>query len=291
MRPARGHSGFLSPTLGWAPAPSPLVTGGASGYQSRQPAQQAPSPAEIAPSPMEARVLQGDHLGWPPRISCAKSVAKPSTWGWGPDCSTQHRTPSTGVRLWLGPEKGASLSCAWGGAGPALTPISPCQTGSPRSSNWPQSWSSTWARSLSSAAWPLATRCQPATAWSCARLMAPCSRYHRSPGARSPLPCALAPPPSPRISPHLHCRLPQKHPFPHPSAGQHQASAGSQGAELRGLTAPCVPTAHQSHHRARADHLRVSGAAPDEGRHRALGVPGLHDWGPGQPESQGQHPR
>lgn len=52
-----------------------------------------------------------------------------------------------------------------------------------------------------------------------------------------------------------------------------------------------VPTAGQSHYRVGADHVRVSGAASDEGRRRALGMPSLYYWGPGQPESQGQHSR
>jgi len=140
-------------------------------------------------------------------------------WGSGPDHSVWHQPPGTRVWLWPAPGKGASLSRAWGGGGPALMSISVCQTGSPRSSNWPQSWSSTWAQSLLSAAWPPATRCLPVTVWSCARLTAPCSRYG---------PHALAPPPSPC------CRLPQKHPLPRWSAGQLQASTRSQGAEPGG---------------------------------------------------------
>lgn len=97
-------------------------------------------------------------------------------WGSGLDHSVYHLSLGTTVWLHLGLRKGARLSCR-GEAAPALMLISVYQTGSPRSSSWPQSWSSTWAQSPSSAAWPLATHCPPGTAWSCARLTALCSRY------------------------------------------------------------------------------------------------------------------
>lgn len=178
VRLAQGCRGFPSPTLTWALAPSSPVTGRAIGYWSCQLVQQDPLPAEIASRSLKTRTLQGQYLVWHPGIICAESVAEPAC-GVGIRAGSQHPSPFPWhkgkppiVWLHLGPRKDA-----WGGAGPALILISVYQTGSPRSSNWPQSWSSTWAPSPSSAAWPLATHCPPGTAWSCARLMAPCSRY------------------------------------------------------------------------------------------------------------------
>lgn len=177
VRLARGWDGFPSPTLKWELASSSLVTGRAIGYQSHQLVQQDPLPAEIASKSVETRTLQGQHLVWHPSIICAESVAEPSRWG-GIRAVPRHPSPFPWHHslMHLGPRKGARLSYARGGAGPALMLISVYQTGSPRSSNWPQSWSSTWAQSPSSAAWPLATHCPPVTGWSCARLTALCSR-------------------------------------------------------------------------------------------------------------------
>lgn len=79
---------------------------------------------------------------------------------------------------------------------------------------------------------------------------------------------------------HPCCRLPQNQRSPHWPVLPQAVMDGSS-----------VPTAGQSHHRAGADHLRVPGEAPDEGRRGALGVQSLYHRGPGQPESQGQHPR
>lgn len=151
------------------------MTGRAIGYWSQQLVQQDPLPTEITSKSGETGTFQGQHLVWHPSIICAERVAEPSMWSG----DQSWITASLGTTVWqhLGPRKGARLSCAWGGARSALMLISVYQTGSPRSSNWHQSWSSTWAQSPSSAVWPLATHCLPGTAWSCARLTALCSRY------------------------------------------------------------------------------------------------------------------
>lgn len=187
----------------WAPAPSSLVTEGIISSWPHQPAQQLTLLAEIAPKPMETRALQGEHLVWPLGLLALLNLEH----GVGISAGPQHVAQVP----W---HQGASPSCAWGGVGPALMLISVCQTASPRSSIWPRSWSSTWAQSPLSAAWPRATHCPPVTAWSCARLTALCSRYCH----------ALAPPTSP------FCWLPQKPPSPQWAAGQLQAGGGSQGA-------------------------------------------------------------
>lgn len=90
------------------------LTGGAIGYCPHQLAQQPPLPAEIAPNPMETRVLQGEHLVWPPGISCAESVAEPSMW-----CGDQGWTAASGTSPLAA---GSGCSQDWGKVPASLVP-------------------------------------------------------------------------------------------------------------------------------------------------------------------------